>query len=68
MELCASPRLQDRDRRSRASTLCRFLYALLRDGTDVQPTRLGVEEGPFTQTITRRFRLTQKSAGRFVSA
>ena len=51
-----------------AHRLCRLLYALLRDGTDFQPTRLGVEEGPFTQTITRRFRLTPKSAGRPVSA
>ena len=51
-----------------AHRLCRLLYALLRDGTDFQPTRLGVEEGPFTQTITRRFRLTPKSAGRLVSA
>src|SRR5262249_10487981 len=47
-----------------AHRLCRLLYALLRDGTDFQPTRLGVEEGPFTQTITRRFRLTPKPAGR----
>lgn len=39
-----------------AHRLCRLLYALLRDGTGFQPTRLGVEEGPFTQTITRRFR------------
>jgi transposase len=51
-----------------AHRLCRLLYALLRDGTDFQPTRLGVEEGPFTQTITRQFRLTPKPAGRLVSA
>jgi Transposase IS116/IS110/IS902 family len=36
-----------------AHRLCRLLYALLRDGTDFQPPRLGVEEGPFTQTITQ---------------
>jgi transposase len=47
-----------------AHRLCRLLWALLRDGTDFQLTRLGVEEGPFTQTVTRRFRLTPKSAGR----
>jgi transposase len=47
-----------------AHRLCRVLYALLRDGTDFQPARVGVEEGPFTQTVTRRFRLTPKSAGR----
>ena len=40
------------------------MAAALRDGTAFEPTRLGVEEGPFTQTITRRFRLTPKSAGR----
>ena len=47
-----------------AHRLCRVLCPLLRDGTEFQPTRLGIEEGPFTQTITRRFRLTPKSAGR----
>lgn len=47
-----------------AHRLCRVLYALLRDGTDFEPARLGVEEGPFIQTITRQFRLTPKSAGR----
>ena len=47
-----------------AHRLCRVLYALLRDGADFQPSRLGIEEGPFTPTVTRRFRLTPKSAGR----
>jgi transposase len=46
-----------------AHRLCRVLYAMLRDGVDFQPTKVGVEEGPFTQTITRQFRLTPKSAG-----
>ena len=32
-----------------AHRLCRVLYALLRDGTEFQPTRLGIEEGPFTK-------------------
>jgi len=50
-----------------AHRLCRLLYVLLRDGTDFQPTRLGVDEGPFTQTITRRFRLTPKPAGRLAA-
>jgi hypothetical protein len=44
-----------------------YWRALLRDGAEFQPARLGVEEGPFTQTITRRFRLTPKSAGRLTS-
>lgn len=51
-----------------AHRLCRVLYALLRHGTEFQPTRLGVEEGPFTQTVTRRYRLTPKPAGRLVLA
>jgi transposase len=50
-----------------AHRLCRLLFALLRDGSEFQPARLGVEEGPFTQTITRRFRLTPKSAGRLTT-
>jgi hypothetical protein len=37
-----------------AHRLCRLLYALLREGTDFQGPRLGVEEGPFTQTIALR--------------
>jgi len=39
-------------------THTRFHYAVW------QPTRAGIEEGPFTQTVTRRFRLTPKPAGR----
>ena len=50
-----------------AHRLCRVLYAMLRDGVDFQPTKVGVEEGPFTQIITRQFRLTPKSAGRLVT-
>lgn len=50
-----------------AHRLCRLLYALLRDGAEFQPARLGIEEGPFTHTITRRFRLTPKSPGRLTS-
>jgi transposase len=51
-----------------AHRLCRLLYAMLRNGTEFQPERLGVEEGPFVQTITRRYRLTPKPAGRLVTA
>jgi transposase len=51
-----------------AHRLCRVLYALLRHGTVFEPRRLGVEEGPFTHTITRQYRLTPKPAGRLVSA
>ncbi len=43
-----------------AHRLCRLLFAMLRDGTDFQPQRLGLEEGPFTRTITRRYRLTPR--------
>jgi hypothetical protein len=50
-----------------AHRFCRLLYALLRDEVDFQPLRLGVEEGSFTQTITRRFRLTPKPSGRLTS-
>ena len=50
-----------------AHRLCRLLYALLRDGSEFQPTHLGVEEGPFTQTITRRFRLAPKPPGRLAA-
>lgn len=40
-----------------AHRLCRILFALLRDGTVFDARRLGIEEGPFTQTVTRRYRL-----------
>jgi transposase len=51
-----------------AHRLCRVLYALLRHGTEFQASRLGVEEGPFTYTVTRHYRLTPKPAGRVRSA
>jgi transposase len=51
-----------------AHRLCRILYALLRHGTEFQVGRLGVEEGPFTHTVTRQYRLTPKPAGRLVTA
>jgi transposase len=43
-----------------AHRLCRILFAMLRDQTDFQPQHLGLEEGPFTRTITRRYRLTPR--------
>lgn len=51
-----------------AHRLCRVLYVLLRNGTEFQPGRLNVEKGPFTHTVTRRYRLTPKPAGRLVPA
>jgi hypothetical protein len=33
------------------------MYAMLRDGTDFDVTKLGVEVGPFTQTKKRYYRL-----------
>jgi transposase len=51
-----------------AHRLCRVLYALLRHGTEFEPRRLGVEEGPFTHTVRRQYRLTPKPAGRLVPA
>jgi len=40
-----------------AHRLCRIAFAMLRDRADFSPQRLGVEEGPFTRTIVRRYRL-----------
>jgi transposase len=40
-----------------AHRLCRIAFALLRDRVDFDPRRLGIEEGPFTRTIVRRYRL-----------
>jgi hypothetical protein len=51
-----------------AHRLCRIRYALLRHGTEFQAARLGVEEGPFSYTVTRQYRLTPKPAGRLRSA
>ena len=50
-----------------AHRLCRAALCPSAGWTDFQPTRLGVDEGPFTQTITRRFRLTPKPAGRLAA-
>jgi transposase len=47
-----------------AHRLCRILFAMLRDGSDFQPERIGVEEGTFTRTVTYKYRLTPKPAGR----
>ena len=43
-----------------AHRLARILFAMRRDGTDSPPQRLGLEEGPFTRAITRRYRLTPR--------
>jgi transposase len=40
-----------------AHRLCRILFAMLRDGVDFDTRKLGVEEGPFRRTVTRRYRL-----------
>jgi len=37
--------------------LCRVIYAILRDGTEFDPARLGLEKGPFQVTRTRMYRL-----------
>jgi hypothetical protein len=47
-----------------AHRLCRVLYAPLRHGTEFQATHLGVEEGAFTYTVTRQYRLPPKPPGR----
>ena len=43
-----------------AHRLCRILFAMLRDGTEFNPERLGLQEGPFTTTTTRAYRLTPR--------
>lgn len=43
-----------------AHRLCRILFAMLRDGTPFDITKLGVEEGPFTDTVTRHYRLARR--------
>ena len=40
-----------------AHRLCRVLYAILRDGSEFDLGRLGVEKGPFKVTQTRHYRL-----------
>jgi transposase len=40
-----------------AHRLCRILFAMLRDGADFDVRKLGIEEGPFRRTVTRRYRL-----------
>lgn len=39
-----------------AHRLCRILYAMLRQGTDFDLSRLGVEQGHFEHTTVRRYR------------
>ena len=45
-----------------AHRLCRVLYAILRDGTEFDPARLGLEKGPFEVTRTRLYRLRKAPA------
>jgi len=40
-----------------AHRLCRIIYAMLRDGTEFDIGKIGVEIGPFTHTIKRLYRL-----------
>jgi hypothetical protein len=51
-----------------AHRLCRILFALLRDGSDFDPARLGVEVGHFTRATTYKYRFTPKPAGRLPAA
>ena len=43
-----------------AHRLLRIMYAMLRDGTEFDPGKLGLEEGPFEVTTTRWYRLKDK--------
>jgi transposase len=45
-----------------AHRLVRIAFALLRDGTDFDPTRLGLEAGPFPRTTTRAYRRRRRAA------
>lgn len=45
-----------------AHRLCRILFAMLRDGTDFNLERLGIEEGRFEHTTVRRYRRTTRRA------
>jgi hypothetical protein len=39
-----------------AHRLCRLMFAMLRTQSDFDIKRVGVEEGPFTRTLVRRYR------------
>ena len=41
---------------------------MLRDGSDFDPARIGVEEGHFMRATTYKYRLTPKPAGRLPAA
>jgi transposase len=45
-----------------AHRLARIAFAMLRDGRDFDPTRLGLEAGAFTTTTTRRYRRRRRAA------
>ena len=40
-----------------AHRLCRIMFAMLRQHTDFDVGKLGIEVGPFTRTTVRRYRL-----------
>jgi len=43
-----------------AHKLCRIAFALLRDHTDFDPAKAGIEEGVFQRTVTHRYRLAAR--------
>jgi hypothetical protein len=45
-----------------AHRLCRILYAMLRDGTPFDLSKLAVEQGHFERTITHRYRRGRRLA------
>ncbi len=45
-----------------AHRLCRILYAMLRDGTDFDVSKLAVEQGHFEHTTVRRYRRKSRAA------
>lgn len=45
-----------------AHRLCRILYAMLRDGTRFDESRLAVEQGHFERTVVHRYRRTSQVA------
>jgi len=45
-----------------AHRLCRMLFAMLRDGSDFDLSKLGIEEGQFERTIIHRYRRKHATA------
>lgn len=44
-----------------AHRLCRILYAMLRDGTDFDIKKLGIEVGPFEKKVVTPYRLRRRT-------